>query len=188
MSVLLQTLASSLKNLNGDLDVKDDGVVMSNCGTFALIDRAINDLAAVRTALKTAEKQVESVICTELLLSGGAVQPSLAVAATTSLNAHDQLDAADEQVNATSEVLRESAAALIANPKSASTELNTPRGVKETTNQNIGFKIGKDAAGAATGQAFTEAHLVNVLADIYCRIRSLLNGSVAVAGSVTSKD
>ena len=187
MSVLLKTLASSLQGLNADLGVQDDGVVLSNCGTFALIDRAINDLAAVRTQLKAAEKQVEKVLVTTMLTAPGA-ELNAAVALNATLDAQTLVFIADEAVSATSEVLRETGAALLTDTKSTDTQLNSARGGTDTTAQNVGFKIGKATDGTAAGQAFTEAHLVNVLADIYKRIRSLLQGTVAVAGVATSKD
>ena len=69
-TIELRSLANVISNLNSDLSVTaSNSEVEPTCGTYALINQMITDLSTLKATLKTAEKDIEATIRTELELS-----------------------------------------------------------------------------------------------------------------------
>ena len=166
-AVLIGQTASILKNLNADLSVTTTAsseAVDQTCGTYALINQIISDLASLRSTLKTAEKGIEAAIRTELEMSATQcrttntmiiqttnIPSTCAVATKTSTTSATHLDSTN-------------AAALLA-----------ARNEDTTLNQNIGIKLGSSSVPT------TESAILNGLAEVYGLVNKIKNGQQIVA-------
>jgi len=175
MAPLLSSLANTIQSLNKDIDVDagagSEGVVKT-CGTYALINRIINDLASLKTTLKDAEKQMEILLTQELIpqtAPGGTVAPA-ALLSTTGVSYHGT-----SLGFASKEVLEVAAAFTTSTTPQALTEL---RGGHATMADNVGIKLG------AT-YYLTETAILSTLADVYKLVKCLQNGTniVGTAGT-----
>ena len=164
-TIELRSLSNIIANFNADLVITPaTPQVTDTCGTYALINQIISDLASLRSTLKTAEKGIEAAIRTELELSTTQNQatntmiiqtmniPSTcAVATKTSTTSATHLDSTN------------AAALLVA------------RNEDTTLNQNIGIKLGGSSVPT------TESAILNGLAEVYGLVNKIKNGQQIVA-------
>ena len=159
-TIELRSLANFITHLNADLAVTPaTPQVTDTCGTYALINQIISDLSSLRTTLKTAEKDMEAAIRTELELSTtqnqatntmviqtGSIPSTCLVATKTATTSALHLNSAD------------AAALLVARKEDT------------TLNQNIGIKLGDSSV------PLTESAILNGLAEVYGLVNRLKNG------------
>lgn len=162
-TIELRSLSNVITNLNADLAVTaSTPQVTDTCGTYALINQIISDLSSLKATLKTAEKDIEKTIRTELeltetqniptntmVIQEGNIPTTCAIAANTVSVEAKYLNSAD-------------ATALLTARKENSTSLNA----------NIGIKL--------NNVALTESAILNGLSEAYGIINTLKNGQQLV--------
>ena len=177
MAPLLSSLANTIKSLNNVISISDgvgsEGTAVA-CGTYALINRIINDLASLKTTLKDAEKQMEIMLVNELLsASDQATQkPNAHVVATGVTHHGSTLAVANRKIGVIS-------TAFTTTPDIPA--FTAVRGGDSTAvGNNVGIKLG------AADNALTEAAIMNTLADVYKLVKCLSNGSLVPASVGTT--
>ena len=162
-TIELRSLSNVITNLNADLAVTASPLqVTDTCGTYALINQMISDLSSLKATLKTAEKDIEKTIRTELeltetqnvatntmVIQSTNIPTTCAIAANTVSVEAKYLNSAD-------------AIALL-----------TARKENSTLGANIGIKL--------NNVALTESAILNGLAEAYGIINTLKNGQQLVA-------
>lgn len=159
-TVQVKSLANTLKNLNASIDVTAaTPAVGSNCGLYALINQMISDLSSLKSTIKTAERDIETLLTAELETSTSAAANVLACTTTFP----STLKQAEKTVTTIGGTFTE-------------TNLTTLKGARneETTlDQNVGIII--------NNLGFTELALLNGLTEAYGIINKVKNGQQVVA-------
>ena len=126
--------------------------VEPTCGTYALINQMITDLSTLKATLKTAEKDIEATIRTELELSANQNVATNTMVIQTG-NIPSTCAVATNTSNTVAKYLNSS------NIKAARNENST------NINTNIGIKL--------NGTALTESAILNGLSEAYGIINTL---------------
>lgn len=167
-TIQLRSLSNVITNLNADLAVTaSTPQVTDTCGTYALINQMISDLSSLKATLKTAEKDIEKTIRTELeisttqtiapnamLIQSGNIPDTCAVATKTVTTDAKYLNSAD------------------------ATAVLTARKENSTLGANIGIQL--------NGTALTESAILNGLAEAYGIINTIKNGQQLVVTEGTN--
>jgi hypothetical protein len=164
-TIELRSLSNVITNLNADLAVASNPpLVTDTCGTYALINQMISDLSSLKATLKTAEKDIEKTIRTELELT---TIPTQLIAPNTmviqSANIPTTCAVADKTVTEDAKYL----------DSTSDTEVKTARKENSTLDANIGIKL--------NNVPLTESAILNGLAEAYGIINTLKNGQQLVA-------
>ena len=156
-TIELRSLANVITNLNTDLAVTaSPPEVADTCGTYALINQMITDLSTLKATLKTAEKDIEATIRTELGLSTNQNKATNTMVIQTGNIPTATCGVATKTSNTKGRYL-------------SSTDFKAARKENATTlNANIGIKL--------NGTALTESAILNGLAEAYGIINTLKNG------------
>lgn len=167
-TIELRSLSNVITNLNADLAVTaSTPQVTDTCGTYALINQIISDLSSLKATLKTAEKDIEKTIRTELELT-----TTQNVATNTmviqSTNIPTTCAVADKTVTEDAKYLSSANAG----------EVLTARKENSTLDANIGIQL--------NGTALTESAILNGLAEAYGIINTLKNGQQLVVTEGTN--
>lgn len=155
-TIELRSLANVISNLNADLSVTSSSPqVEPTCGTYALINQMITDLSTLKATLKTAEKDIEATIRTELELTANQGVATNTMIIQTA-NIPDTCAIASKTSDTIGKYLNSS------NIKAARNENATD------TDKNIGIKL--------NGISLTESAILNGLSEAYGIINTLKNG------------
>lgn len=170
-TIELRSLANVITNLNADLAVTaSTPEVTDTCGTYALINQMITDLSTLKATLKTAEKNIEATIRTELERgSNVGATPNTLVIQTSNIP------------TATCGVATKTVANKARYLNSAdATTVKTARNENATTlNANIGIKL-------SDTDNLTESAILNGLAEAYGIINTIKNGQQLVVTEGTN--
>ena len=164
-TIELRSLSNIIANFNADLVITPaTPQVTDTCGTYALINQIISDLASLRSTLKTAEKGIEAAIRTELELSTTQNQATnTMIIQTTNIPSTCAVATKTSTASATHLNSTNAAALLVA------------RNEDTTLNQNIGIKLGGSSVPT------TESAILNGLAEVYGLVNKIKNGQQIVA-------
>jgi len=167
MAPLLSSLPTILQNLNNDFNGVETlaGVLVNKtCGTYALINKIINDLATLKSTLKKSEKQIEKLIIYEFSENTGNVVEAATVTTTTGSPFGGVIGLATKKTIALAKGLGDGDSTNIGDYRTARAE------DASLTADNVGFVL------KSGGEKFTEASITNVLAEVYTTVRKLVNG------------
>jgi hypothetical protein len=162
-TIELRSLSNVITNLNADLAVTASPLqVTDTCGTYALINQMISDLSSLKATLKTAEKDIEKTIRTELELTETQNIPTNTMVIQEG-NIPTTCARAEKTVTEDAKYLSSTTAG----------EVLTARKENSTLNKNIGIKL--------NSVPLTESAILNGLAEAYGIINTLKNGQQLVA-------
>lgn len=167
-TIELRSLANVITNLNADLVVTaSTPEVTDTCGTYALINQMITDLSTLKATLKTAEKDIEATIRTELEISTSqTVAPNTMVIQTDNIPA--TCGVATKTVTSKAKYLNSADAAAVKTARKENADLIA----------NIGIQL--------NSVPLTESAILNGLAEAYGIINTLKNGQQLVATEGTN--
>lgn len=167
-TIELRSLSNVITNLNADLAVTaSTPQVTDTCGTYALINQMISDLSSLKATLKTAEKDIEKTIRTELELTETQNIPTNTMV-IQSANIPTTCAVADKTVTEDAKYLSSTTAG----------EVLTARKENSTLDANIGIKL--------NNVPLTESAILNGLAEAYGIINTLKNGQPLVVTQGTN--
>ena len=157
-SIELRSLSNVITNLNADLAVTASAPqVEPTCGTYALINQMISDLSSLKATLKTAEKDIEKTIRTELELNTTQNVATNTMVIQTG-NIPDTCAVATKTVTEDAKYLNSADAAAVL----------TARKENATLDKNIGIQL--------NSVPLTESAILNGLAEAYGIINTIKNG------------
>ena len=167
-TIEIRSLSNVITNLNADLAVTAaTPQVTDTCGTYALINQIISDLSSLKKTLKTAEKDIESAIRTELELTATQNVATNTMVMQTG-NIPTTCAVATKTVTEDAKYLNSANAAAVL----------TARKEDSILNQNIGIKL--------NSVPLTESAILNGLSEAYGIINTLKNGQSLVVTEGTN--
>ena len=167
-TIEIRSLSNVITNLNADLAVTAaTPQVTDTCGTYALINQIISDLSSLKKTLKTAEKDIESAIRTELELTATQNVATNTMVMQTG-NIPTTCAVATKTVTEDAKYLNSANAAAVL----------TARKEGSILNQNIGIKL--------NSVPLTESAILNGLSEAYGIINTLKNGQSLVVTEGTN--
>jgi hypothetical protein len=167
-TIELRSLSNVITNLNADLEVTaSTPEVTDTCGTYSLINQMISDLSSLKAILKTAEKDIEKTIRTELELTTTQDVTTNTMVIQT-INIPTTCAVANKTVTGDAKYLNSASAehVLIARKENS------------TLSANIGIQL--------NGTALTESAILNGLSEAYGIINTIKNGQQLVVTEGTN--